>query len=86
MPLGTHWLEDIGGPATLEAVGWVVIDNPEFITICMDQNPESNGLRFILSIPKCAILEIRDVVCSLIRSKYDSKGTTVPSKQVDNES
>lgn len=57
MPLGTHWIEDIEGPSTLEAIGWLVRATEDSLTVCMDQNPESKGLRFILTIPKCAILE-----------------------------
>jgi hypothetical protein len=83
MPLGTYWLEDIGGPSTLEAIGWMVMDNPDSITICMDQNPESKGLRFILSIPKCAILEMARL-CKF-GDTYDREGTPVPPKSLVSE-
>ena len=84
MPLGTYWLEDVGGPSKLEAVGWMVEDKPDYVTLCMDMNPESKGLRFILSIPRCAILEIARL-CKFGET-YDRAGIAVSPKSLDTKS
>ncbi len=62
MPLGTHWLEDLSGPLTLESVGWLVTDTPEHVTLCMDYNHETKGMRFVLSIPRVAILDQKELL------------------------
>lgn len=53
------YAEDTKDGITLHCAGWLVRETERVVVIGLDHTPETNQFRFILSIPRSAILEYK---------------------------